>query len=451
MESNYHPLNVPEILFMLSKYFSAKEAVKPSQVCRTWNKVFNNVVWRECTIDRNAMFSVDTLHRNAHHIRSLAYNVGASIEAFPAPCKQLRKITLDNSQALIGFPEQKQASFLIEKNPNLEDLIIRFDRSKSHSELIWTRVKGASHLRSLEVRDACFDKKAIGAFWKACRNIKWLSLQRIIRHNGEGDFFKRSEASYPNLTHVALNLSQRYLVLSQLELINRCPSLTTLSMKTNDSTTMVPLDGMRVSVGQGNMSRLESLAIDANYDEQELARCLAVLPLLKEFKMGRGVFIKSTFLQLERHFKTLDRLDMYDTGFSSEMVQQVMESCPCLTRLSAQWLEATTVLAGRPWQCLDLRMLKVGFCLASTDQSRGVFQHLGQLTKLTLLKIGVKHRRFITDRLLDFRVESGMDELLHLKDLQVLDIEPAKPSWSDSDPADREWLRENMRGVKIVV
>ncbi|KAI9232985.1 MAG: hypothetical protein BYD32DRAFT_427081 [Podila humilis] len=346
MESNYHPLNVPEILFMLSKYFSAKEAVKPSQVCRTWNKVFNNVVWRECTIDRNAMFSVDTLHRNAHHIRSLAYNVGASIEAFPAPCKQLRKITLDNSQALIGFPEQKQASFLIEKNPNLEDLIICFDRSKSHSELIWTRVKGASHLRSLEVRDACFDKKAIGAFWKACRNIKWLSLQRIIRHNGEGDFFKRSEASYPNLTHVALNLSQRYLVLSQLELINRCPSLTTLSMKTNDSTTMVPLDGMRVSVGQGNMSRLESLAIDANYDEQELARCLAVLPLLKEFKMGRGVFIKSTFLQLERHFKTLERLDMYDTGFSSEMVQQVMESCPCLTRLSAQWLEATTVLAG---------------------------------------------------------------------------------------------------------
>ncbi|KAF9199973.1 hypothetical protein BGZ59_003604, partial [Podila verticillata] len=93
----------------------------------------------------------------------------------------------------------------------------------------------------------------------------------------------------------------------------------------------------------------------------------------------------------------------------------------------------------------------VGFCLASTDQSRGVFQYLGQLTKLTLLKIGVKHRRFITDRLLDFRVESGMDELLHLKDLQVLDIEPAKPSWSDSDPADREWLRENMRGVKIVV
>lgn len=331
MESSHHPLNFPKILFMLSKYFSTKEAVKPSQVCHTWNEVFNNIVWHECIIDHNARFSADTLHRNAHHIQSLTYNMGTSIEAFPAPCKQLWKITLDNLQALSGFPKQKQASFLIEKNPNLEDLVIHFDRSKSHSELIWTRVKGASCLRSLEVRDACFDKKAINMFWKAYRNIKWLLLQRIIWHKGGGDFFKWSEASYPNLTHVSLNLSQRYLVLSQLELINRCPSLMTLSMKTNDSTTMVPLDGMHVLVSQGAMSCLESLMIDANYDEQELARCLAVLPLLKEFKMGHGVFIESTFLQLERHFETLEMLDMFDTGFSSKMVQQAMELCPCLT------------------------------------------------------------------------------------------------------------------------
>lgn len=52
--------------------------------------------------------------------------------------------------------------------------------------------------------------------------------------------------------------------------------------------------------------------------------------------MGRGLFIETTFVQLERHFGTLERLDMFDTGSSSEIVQRVMEPYPCLVRLSAR-------------------------------------------------------------------------------------------------------------------
>lgn len=54
--------------------------------------------------------------------------------------------------------------------------------------------------------------------------------------------------------------------------------------------------------GAGLLLRLEGLTINANYGENALAKCLAVLPLLQEFVIGRWLFIETTVVEMERHF-----------------------------------------------------------------------------------------------------------------------------------------------------
>ncbi|KAF9330891.1 hypothetical protein BG006_006202 [Podila minutissima] len=76
---------------------------------------------------------------------------------------------------------------------------------------------------------------------------------------------------------------------------------------------------------------------------------------------------------------------------------------------------------------LERLALEARFRFKMTDQSRAKFQRLALLTKLTYLKIGVRYTKYYVDRRLVFRVESGMDELLHLKNLEVQDISPAEP------------------------
>ncbi|KAG0028359.1 hypothetical protein BGZ81_004810 [Podila clonocystis] len=87
-----------------------------------------------------------------------------------------------------------------------------------------------------------------------------------------------------------------------------------------------------------------------------------VQPLLKELEYARGGFIGPIFLAMERHLGTLEWLNMIGAGFRSWVVQQVMVSCSRLT--------------GKPWQCLDLLVLKVGVRIKSTNKSRAVFQRL---------------------------------------------------------------------------
>ncbi|KAG0341038.1 hypothetical protein BG000_010387 [Podila horticola] len=131
--------------------------------------------------------------------------------------------------------------------------------------------------------------------------------------------------------------------------------------------------------------------IIVNYRQDALEKCLEVLPLLKEFEIARGGVIDSTFLAMERHFGTLERLDMVGTRLRSWMVQ-----------------------------------------------------------RLTYLEIGVKRIKHVADRRLEFSLESEMDALLHLENLEMLDISPAKPSWYESQPADRAWLRRNVKWAKIL-
>src|ERR1700744_2817787 len=64
----------PELLILISKYFTPEEALAPSLACRSWHSVFTTVIWRCYTIKpRRTSPTIETRTKNAHHVRELHY------------------------------------------------------------------------------------------------------------------------------------------------------------------------------------------------------------------------------------------------------------------------------------------------------------------------------------------------------------------------------------------
>ncbi|KAG0047738.1 hypothetical protein BGZ83_007256 [Gryganskiella cystojenkinii] len=177
-----------------------------------------------------------------------------------------------------------------------------------------------------------------------------------------------------------------------------------------------------------------------------------------------------------RHFATLEKVDLSNCkSIRSWMIQKMLTSCPRLTEFKATEIPANELVVGpqgaarrksyrmhtddgedeerkveededddfepvpldpeilgrykaarddaadqvQPWVCRGLRVLQLGINGVDPEWNVQVFEQLGKMTRLESLDVGFRGQ-YTVDDALDFRLQSGLDRLAPLKDLQCL-------------------------------
>ncbi|KAF9211944.1 hypothetical protein BGZ59_007413 [Podila verticillata] len=385
-----NPLLLPELIALVADYFNFDEAVSPSLVCRVWNVAFGPIVWRSYLIDAKTHtndYSIPAMSRNAPHIRHLTCEEVSSIGQYMIPCMKLRDLTIWQDHrgelltAIDPAVEWGRFSKLIRQNPQLNKVTISVAGRPATYDF-WA---AASSIARVEISNIQMDEQDIQTFWTGCKNIQELSIDSI-RPIDNVEFFA----------------------------------------------------GAQEILEQGCLPRLEDLTLTYNFLDAELSSCLRALAPLKRINCSWSKFGPQAMAALESHYATLESLKLSEcTQLTGNMIQKVLESCPLLTELFATDIHAPHIQRGRPWVCLGLKRLSVCVFVDSRTaksvrkQSQAVFEQLGRLTRLEMLTVGMNKLDVSPApkfQGLDFRLESGMDQL-ELKALNLANGEdPMVPS-----------------------
>lgn len=156
---------------------------------------------------------------------------------------------------------------------------------------------------------------------------------------------------------------------------------------------------------------------------------------------------------LKRHCDSLRLLVINrPSSFTSALVQVALESFSKMTSLRVDRLSVEDVERGRPWACLNLRVLTAQFDMGGTidvedDQRhhRMLFDRISTLTRLerfTVSAIGA-----VKAPSLHFRISHGLDALSGLNNPCFLDVHETKQRLELSDV---RWIIDNWPKLCIL-
>ncbi|KAF9329565.1 hypothetical protein BG006_007371 [Podila minutissima] len=441
-----NPLLIPEIVYLLSGFFTPGEATEPSRVCQLWRDVFSEIIWRTCRVDERACargLDQEGLTRNAHHIRTLVYGDNITLGRYLAPCTQLTTLKLYNTVMLQNSDEWSQATDFVQKNVNLHIVVIG-PGAEAPVEF-WTQLASRRSLRSLDIDGANLSQQQLHAFLKGSKSLQDLSIHSVCPWDQKME--QASDDVYPNLGVLHLGICIWW-PLHKVDFLKQCPCVRSLIIEATTAGPVVPLEALTKVLSEGHLQRLESIKLWGIFRDDTLAPCLTAIPPLKELTINR--FGDLSFEALSRHFASLKRITMRSNQFTGVMIETTLESCPCLTYISAKRILANRITQGKPWICRALETFAVSI-IVDTDvdaeisaQSRGVFEQLAQLNCLINLQFGFKDK---TTQGLDCRMESGFDQLATLQHLRRLDFSHTVQNMS---AADVEWVRTNFKSTDVV-
>lgn len=233
--------------------------------------------------------------------------------------------------------------------------------------------------------------------------------------------------------------------MDQEGLLRRCPNLRAVEinpgLKQNLSlTTLVSL------VREGHLRHLEEISLCEKFQDAEMAACFQAMTLVTKLKLFQPGFGELSFLSLMPHFATLKELVMF--CIPGMVVQTVLESCPLLTFIEAPRIEASRIVAGKRWTCLNLRAFHVPIVLDSPThsvglQSRMVFVQLARLTRLERLVLSCWGSTKVFQSI-DLRRESGLTQLASLRNMQVL---VHKGTIQHMSADDCDWMRQHWKNL----
>lgn len=267
------------------------------------------------------------------------------------------------------------------------------------------------------------ETRDIEEFWKGCMRLKFLTVSEL---KVDGVFFGSHLGYFPNLEFVELGTSEDSLQVDQILVLKRCPNLRQLSI-CDDMCDYLTIPTLTSILLGGHLPCLEFLTIinpTTQFKDAEMSLCLQAMTRVKGVVAIENNFGSLSLNSLEPHFGHLQQLALDGCdSFTGAMVQLVLESCPLLRAVRAPRIEASLILKGKRWACLDLCSFFVTIVLDSDElsvgcQSRMVYVQLARLTQLEILDIRAHGQKRIQS--LDLRLESGLFQLSSLKSLRRL-------------------------------
>ncbi|KAG0223275.1 hypothetical protein B0O80DRAFT_499702 [Mortierella sp. GBAus27b] len=186
------------------------------------------------------------------------------------------------------------------------------------------------------------------------------------------------------------------------------------------------------------------------------------------------------------HFRTLTNVNLARPMFTSlasslgssviavasKQVQEVLESCPMLERITAMTITAQDIIQGKPWACRRLKEFEVMINMESSGdncaqegkrtgikytkdyrtQCHQVFERLGQLKELTVLDMKLCDERRYPDLNVKFaspplRLTMGLGHLSTLRKLEVIGYHGPQ----EIRLADMEWMLQHWKKLRRII
>ncbi|KAF9106531.1 hypothetical protein BGX27_009118 [Mortierella sp. AM989] len=486
-------MDLPEIRNQIAKFLGQSQLKVATTVCKSWNDSFTPFLYNTIVLESSGPDSIvkkwDGVLANADHVRQLKLrtepllNDGFLLSKFT----RLKWLYLD-------FEVYYQKTFheltsLVLQNPELIVVSAHLPSGYFSDEFLGA-LSTCQRLTEFTVSLGGCSPQGMEHFLdRACNRLKVLSLQRFKIGNYNEIISTGTNYSddlsvcfsvpkkFPTLQSLSLDLPLN--ISMQLELIGGSPNLKSLALNLPDLFASFPttelcqilpskcplIERLYLSYPSPLIEEYGLIFSYPALKDEELSMiigsCLSNLTCFRADKISFGKLSFDSLLR--RHSLTLTSLDLTRDTVSSEMIQRVLVSCPQLKIFhtgslliedmrsivdedSAELEMISSCSISPPsiqfqdWVATNLEHLSIHICAIGSTAShwqRPVLRQLGRLTKLKSLGIGVG--RFHRKCCLDLRLETGLNELGNLKQLEEFSCHN---HIEEMEEADVRWMLE---------
>ncbi|KAF9354905.1 hypothetical protein BGX26_007218 [Mortierella sp. AD094] len=455
--TSINPVDLPEILFAIAAYLERNDVVNCLRVSATWFKLLTPLLWKDITITSGEDFltrkgpTPDALqaHRDLVHALHIDQGLPCRYSAAYPKLHSLRIKSLLPIRHRGAFGED--LTEFISLNPSLVSLALT-GLDGYLCAALWRAVSELPNLKTLELAQAGMPTvDDANAFWMACTNLDHLKL--FNAHFAERGIsvldIPIPDMLFPLMTKLELGFPLRN-PRNQFDLMRRCPHLKELSWQSERRDPALQV--FAEDVLQGAWPGLEKLSLSHHISDEILETILNGMQRITALDLVLNEFGTLSFKTLRRHFNSISRLNLNRCPFvTSDMLREIMCSCPHLLDLQGGDMLAKDVITDEPWVCLSIRNLSVCFIFDNTELNLRplIFGRLSKLVHLESLGVGgwsslrIKSLPFT----LDLRLESGLGELAKLRKLTEIDVSNTDQHLEEEDI---QWMLENWRQLKRI-
>ncbi|KAF9090989.1 hypothetical protein BGX27_002107 [Mortierella sp. AM989] len=468
MHNPHHPLwDLPEFVFHFSSFLDNGQLAAASAVSKSWNAAFSPFLYADIVYYRSGGWFYPTdeaIQAHALHVRSIRFSEGPT-EKFPwTSLKHLQKLTInpgldENWDQLPDFITQNSQLQIVGMNM-IHNPILTLETMKALSQ--------CQHLRTLTLRLAQMDNSIAEQFLDLCTRLEMLKL--YVQDARDADPSGKL-ASFPSAKTLWFEVHQGMTLVNQLDIIQRFPKLDSLYWKFgNDSIRTQDADEMpsecRLSAKEIHLFGYHWSGSNRSVDVH-MAKIIDGCQHVRSFNAICLNIGPLAFKSLKQRFDSFTQL-WFDgcITMTSGMVQEILTSCPHLIRLKAAPLDVRDILGNikgeqeeimfhpQEWVCLKLTSFEVpiyGLDGKPAKWQRRVLQQLAKLERLEHLEIGVcdddgSIHEYHSDGL-DLRLESGLEILGSLKQLESISIEGL---YQKMEEVDIRWITQNFPRLKRI-
>jgi len=479
----------PEIILCMGQFLSPHDLTHCIRISKTWHQVLVPLLYHSIDETKKTKPSISALDKYMHLIQDVKLIAGSpymSQLAGSSPLLNLRRICLIIQN---GFVLTQSMGDLFKSMPRLSSLSVEGSHQHEKSFPLQSILGHCLpslpelHLQSTYLSESAL--KLIVDFGSSLEKLSLCSCKLDIADAFE--LFTVAADNTPRLPNISdLRITDDEGRLDLGAWMENCPNLTTLEWVSSPYSKLPPKSRV-LSVIAPQWSHIQSLTLrgenpNIRLTDRQLCQILEACVPLTKLSMDSSCFSIRSFFSLERHFATLDYLDLeYCKDVQSWMSQSILSSCPRLVYFSAEILLACDLVQesdpeaqrertsdfsfkskvgepgsqegelvtlgheeqlahkyaqGRPWVCLGLRTLKVTIAETEPEWQESIFKRISTLTELRVLDLGMG-RGYYGMPSLDLCLKSGLRYLGSLKRLERLNFDGTPQFMEERDV---EWM-----------
>ncbi|KAF9425488.1 hypothetical protein BGZ76_003209 [Entomortierella beljakovae] len=458
------PLELPEIVETVAQYLSQDDKRNCMCVNKTWREIYLPLFWSDIqivtpsgTVKSLVLPKRVLLHR--HYIQHLSLDycnlrdytvIFPNLKSLILKCNIMMKNDDDNEGDLIK---------MILLNKSVTRLWIHSTNMESNRQL-WMAIARLPQLKDLHlpiVRLTTSEDAQL--FCKACGNLERLhivnycyflnikSYAHIYTHtDAETETESPCELRFPKIKYLDLTGASGLGYRMIIDIYRHSPELRELIWPWCVDTLL------EECFENKTWPNLKSLTLSQCDDYESLVSIIKDSAPLERLDISSGNLRPTFYDSLEYHYGTLVELKLHCFKFPSLYTPpEVLSLTPNLKVLKCGRMKAEEVVESKPWVCLQLEVMCIGFMFDPTSESLQpqIFERISGLHRLRYLRItecGKPH--IFTCRVgLDFRLRYGLWKLSTLKNLQTLNIQNTQQKMMQEDV---EWIGKNLTRLAVI-
>ncbi|KAF8936866.1 hypothetical protein BGZ58_003592 [Dissophora ornata] len=457
-----NPLELPEILLALARYFPQKELALCSRVCKLWHQTFQPFLWENISSSagpNNLNPTLPSIAKNAPLVKRLIIyqRILREHAAIHFPAMESLNLTLHQnigqSDDNPGGDETSRETLMVRNHPTITRLGL--SSLPTHVNIdFWIAVRDLPHLRFLFFSYSAAASRFAEMFWQACTRPELLCLNfSAVPDIPSFETYSFSRTRQLLMSYVRGGLSPQ----RQLKLIVNCRNLETL--KWRGPPDRLPLNELSFYAAQGTWPNLHELNLEGTQvSDKDLSALLESLTRLTKLEARETGFGRCSFERLSVHFNHLVYLDVEDCNdATSPLIQAIMASCPNLIELKAPVIRGSDIApqnehgvgSGQPWVCTKLKKLTLGFDLDELDSQTVVLERLATLVQLECFDFGIEKDLSpgLSEPSIALSLKEGMGILWPLRRLNVLRFAGTRQDMSQDEI---QWMARHWRDLEVI-